>query len=99
MKNNKLLLLVITLFIIASCTGLKAVPEGDYLYTGAKIKIEDKDISKNERKAVTEQIKALLVPKPNKAIFGIRPNLFFYNLAGDVKKEKGFRHWLKYKLG
>ena len=29
----------------------------------------------------------------------MRPKLFFYNLAGDVKKDKGFRHWLKYTLG
>lgn len=99
MKYYKLIILLIILATISSCTGLKAVPEGDYLYTGAKVKIEDKDISKSEKKAVNKQIKELLIPKPNKSIFGIRPALFFYNLAGDVKKEKGFRHWMKYKLG
>ncbi|MFD2907145.1 BamA/TamA family outer membrane protein [Flavobacterium ardleyense] len=99
MKYYKLLILLIILATISSCTGLKAVPEGDYLYTGAKVKIEDKDISKRERNDVKDQIKELLIPKPNKSILGLRPALFFYNLAGDVKKEKGFRYWLKYKLG
>ena len=99
MKSYKLLLLVISLLTISSCTGLKAVPEGDLLYTGAKIKIEDKDISKREKKAIESEIKIILIPKPNQSILGLRPSLFFYNLAGDVKKEKGFRHWIKYKLG
>lgn len=99
MKYYKLLLLLVAFFTIASCTGLKAVPEGDLLYTGAKVKIEDKDISKSERNAVKDEIKELLIPKPNKSIFGLRPALFFYNLAGDVKKDKGFMYWMKYKLG
>ena len=99
MKSYKLLLLLISSMIISSCTGLKAVPEGDLLYVGAKVKIDDADISKKEKNAIVDEIKELLVPKPNKSILGFRPSLFFYNLAGDVKKEKGFRHWLKYKLG
>jgi len=99
MKSYRLFLAIGTFFIISSCTGLRAVPEGDLLYTGAKVKIEDKDIARKEKKAIETEIKELLVPKPNKSILGLRPSLFFYNLAGDVKKEKGFRHWLKYKLG
>ena len=99
MKSYKLLLLLTFVLIISSCTGLKAVPEGDLLYVGAKVKIDDADISKKEKNAIVDEIKELLVPKPNKSIFGLRPSLFFYNLAGNVKKDKGFRHWLKYKLG
>ena len=99
MKFYKLLILLVIITTISSCTGLKAVPEGDYLYTGAKVKIDDKDIKKRDKNAVKDEINKLLIPKPNKSFFGIRPGLFFYNLAGDVKKEKGFRHWMKYKLG
>ncbi|MGV9004310.1 translocation and assembly module lipoprotein TamL [Flavobacterium sp.] len=99
MKSYKFYLLFIFSLLISSCTGLKAVPEGDLLYTGAKVKIDDKEISKREKNAIESEIKELLVPKPNKSILGLRPSLFFYNLAGDVNKEKGFRHWLKYKLG
>lgn len=99
MKSYKFLLLLIFSMIISSCTGLKSVPEGDLLYVGAKVKIEDAAISKKEKNAIEDEIKELLVPKPNKSILGLRPSLFFYNLAGDVKKDKGFRHWLKYKLG
>ena len=38
-------------------------------------------------------------PKPNSTILGLRPKLYVYNLAGTPKKEKGFRHWLKTKVG
>lgn len=99
MNNYKLFFLLLTYMGVTSCSGLKAVPEGDLLYVGSKIKIEDKEISNREKRAIESEIKELLVPKPNKAILGIRPSLFFYNLAGNVKKDKGFRHWLKYKLG
>lgn len=84
---------------IVSCSGLNSVPEGDLLYTGAKIKIKDKQISKKEKKAIISEAESLLIPKPNQSILGLRPSLFFYQLAGEVKKDKGFKHWLKYKLG
>ena len=38
-------------------------------------------------------------PKPNSTILGLRPKLYVYNLAGTPKKEKGFRYWLKTKVG
>ena len=38
-------------------------------------------------------------PKPNSSILGFKYKLFFYNLAGEPKKPKGFKHWLRTKLG
>ena len=99
MKPYKILWLTILVMAIVSCSGLSTVPEGDLLYTGGKIKIEDKHISRKEKKAIITEAEELLVPKPNKTILGLRPSLFFYNLAGEVKKDKGFKHWLKYKIG
>jgi outer membrane protein insertion porin family len=97
-KYNYFWLLALTITIV-SCSGLNVVPEGDLLYTGTKVKIEDKEVSKKEKKAIISEAEELVVPKPNKSILGMRPSLFFYNLAGDVKKDKGFKHWLKYKIG
>lgn len=84
---------------LVSCTGLKSVPQGELLYTGGKVEVAGPDVSRKERKALQKELKDLLRPKPNKKFLWMRPKLFFYNLAGDVKKEKGFRHWLKYKVG
>ena len=36
---------------------------------------------------------------PNLNILGSRPRVWFYYLAGETKKEKGFKYWMKYKLG
>jgi hypothetical protein len=29
----------------------------------------------------------------------MRPKLFFYNITKEPKTDKGFRYWMKYKLG
>ncbi len=75
------------------------MPEGEYLYIGGKVKVENKEISKKERKALQAQLQALIRPKPNKKIFGLRPKLYIYNLIDTVKREKGLKFWLKNKVG
>jgi outer membrane protein insertion porin family len=93
------IIIFVLVFAIISCSGLKAVPEGDLLYTGGNVTIESDSLSKPERKNIQSSLEELLRPKPNKKILGMRPKLFFYNLAGKVKKEKGFWYWLKYRVG
>lgn len=101
MNRYKIIWLTIITMAIVSCSGLNSVPEDDLLYTGSKIKIDDSTttIPRKERKAILEATLNLTVPKPNKSFLGQRPSLFFYHLAGEVKKDKGFKHWMKYKLG
>ena len=69
------------------------------MYVGHTIKIEKGEESKKTRKAIEAELDGLIRPKPNKSILGIRPSVFFYNIYDTVKKEKGFKHWVKYKLG
>jgi outer membrane protein insertion porin family len=90
---------IVFLVLFASCSSTKHLPEGELLYIGAKVKVEDTLISGKQRRLLQTQLKDIPRPVPNKKFLGMRYKLFFYNLAGDVKKEKGFRHWLKYKLG
>ncbi|MGK4568637.1 BamA/TamA family outer membrane protein [Flavobacterium sp. 3HN19-14] len=89
----------VLLLIAYGCSNTRYLADGELLYTGAKVKVEDSTISRKERKALQKQLKDLPRPKPNSSFLGLRPKLYFYNLAGNVKKEKGFRHWLKYKVG
>ncbi|HLN96736.1 MAG TPA: POTRA domain-containing protein, partial [Flavobacterium sp.] len=98
MKRSYSILLVMV-WLLAACTGLKSVPEGDLLYTGAKVTVKGDAVPKKERKALQAELKELPRPQPNRKFLWMRPKLFFYNLAGDVKKDKGFRHWLKFKVG
>ena len=73
--------------IVASCSNTKYLKEGELLYVGGKVKVEDSIIKKSERKALRNELKTLLRPKPNSSILGLRPKLLIYNLAGEPKKE------------
>ncbi len=38
-------------------------------------------------------------PRPNKSILGLKFKLWVYNMAGEPKKPKGLKHWLRTKVG
>jgi outer membrane protein assembly factor BamA len=90
---------MLSLFFAFGCSNTKYLPEGDLLYTGGSVKVKDSVIKKKDRKALEAEMKDLLRPKPNKQILGLRPKLWIYNIAGEPKKEKGFRNWLRDKVG
>ncbi|MBX9886816.1 MAG: BamA/TamA family outer membrane protein [Flavobacteriaceae bacterium] len=102
MKNKTpipyFLLLII---LVYGCGGTQKLAEGELLYTGAKVKVLDEGntTSKSERKEIKAALEDLVRPKPNSSFLGLKPKLFFYNLAGTPTKEKGFRYWLKNKVG
>ena len=88
-----------TISFAVSCSNTKYLKEGEMLYTGAEIKIENDSLSKKSKKALKSELEDNLTPKPNSSFLGLRPKLFFYNIAKEPKKEKGFNYWLKYKIG
>ncbi|WGF91923.1 BamA/TamA family outer membrane protein [Aequorivita marisscotiae] len=63
--------------VLQSCAVKKFIPEGERLYTGAKVEIEADSVIANKQSlaAVLEQA---LRPKPNKKFLGMRPGLHFY---------------------
>src|SRR5680860_1443445 len=90
--------LILTL-LFSACSNLKYLPEGELLYVGGKVDIEGEKISRREKKQLEENLEDLLRPRPNSKFLGLRPKLYFYNIAGKPKKEKGFKYWLKNKVG
>ena len=88
-----------TISFAVSCSNTKYLKEGELLYTGAEVKIENDSLSKKSKKALKSELEDNLTPKPNSSFLGLRPKLFFYNIAKEPKKEKGFNYWLKYKIG
>ena len=97
--NKSITYLLIFIFFATSCSNIKYLPEGELLYVGGKVTVKDSVISKKQNKIIKKRLHALLRPKPNKRIFGLRPKLLIYNLVGPVKRDKGFRYWLKNKVG
>jgi len=89
----------LALIFASSCSNTKYLAEGELLYVGGSVKIDGKDLPKSERKNLKKELEDLLRPKPNKQILGLRPKLYLYNIAGEPKKDKGFRYWLRYKVG
>ncbi|KLT68924.1 BamA/TamA family outer membrane protein [Flavobacterium sp. ABG] len=90
---------VLSLFFVFGCSNTKYLPEGDLLYTGGTVTVKDTILNKKDRKALESELETLLRPKPNKQILGLKPKLWFYNIAGDPKKQKGIRYWLRNKVG
>ncbi|OXB23876.1 hypothetical protein B0A80_09275 [Flavobacterium tructae] len=90
---------VLSLFFVFGCSNTKYLPEGDLLYTGGSVTVKDSILKKKERKELENELNDLLRPKPNKQFLGLRPKLWFYNIAGEPKKQKGIRYWLRTKVG
>ncbi|HEY8389211.1 MAG TPA: hypothetical protein VIK74_11430, partial [Parasegetibacter sp.] len=96
MKRISLIIFVIGV-VLSSCSNLKKLPEGEKLYTGAKIRFRDKP---QKQKALTQELEGLLRPKPNSKFLGMRVRLSLYNLGREPKPgKKGLNHLLRNKWG
>lgn len=84
---------------VISCSNTKFLKDGQMLYTGAEVKIENDSLSKKEKSELQSALEESLTPKPNSSFLGLRPKLYAYNATKEPKKEKGLRYWLKYKFG
>lgn len=99
---NKLRQVILLLGIVfcAACHESKYLTAGQTLYTGNKVEVQSSvPMKKKDKKAITSELDGLLRPKLNSKILGLRVKLWIYNIAGTPKKNKGFKYWLKYKVG
>ena len=89
--------LLVVLFLIQSCAVKKFIPEGEFLFTGAEVKIKADSLVKNPQD-LKPVLEATLTPKPNSKFLGMRPGLHYYY---KVQKEKpGFiNKWLYKQFG
>ncbi|MES2748232.1 MAG: BamA/TamA family outer membrane protein [Bacteroidota bacterium] len=97
--NKQFIYFIILALFAYSCSNTRYLPEGELLYVKGKIKVEDSTITKKQRRELKSGLTEIIRPKPNKKFLGMRPKLYIYNLVGTVKRDKGFRYWLKYKVG
>ncbi len=94
-----LFVLSFTLFL-TSCSITKNLPKGESLYIGATVKVvADSTISKKEIKRIEEKLVDFVRPKPNSKLLGIKYKLWFYNLFGEPKREKGFKYFFRKRFG
>ncbi|SMC90451.1 translocation and assembly module lipoprotein TamL [Pedobacter nyackensis] len=93
-------LIIFTCLIWGACSTTKSLKPGQFLYTGAEIKINpDSKMKIDGQKEVKDGLESSTRPRPNKSLLGIKFKLGLYNLAGEPKKPKGgLRNWLR-KIG
>lgn len=84
--------------LFSSCSNTKYLATGEELYTKGKIEL-DQSSKKIATKDVIASLESVMVPVPNKKFLGTRLKLAIYNRVKEPKKETGFKHFLKYKLG
>jgi len=96
-KNTIYIATLILLSSLSACTGSKYLSDEQKFYNGAEISLEGE--TSEVDKPLKNSLDELLQPKPNTRLLGSRPQVWLYYIAGKPKKEKGFKHWLKYKMG
>ncbi len=99
MTTPRITYLIACLLLFASCSNTKHLPQGETLFVGGNVEIKDKEVSKRERKVLASDLSDAIRPTPNKKTLGMRLKLTIYNFAGEPKKEKGLRNWLRNKVG
>jgi len=90
---------LLSLLVFSSCSVRKMIPPGEKLYNGAEIKIEKEEEVKESKKALKKQLQEVAQPKKNKMIFGMPYKVWWWYKIGEPKKQKGFKYWLRNKLG
>lgn len=90
---------IASLWYLASCSNIKYLPEGEHLYVKGDVEIDTDTIPERYIKPLSDNLEDLLRPQPNTTILGMRPQLYLYNIAGEPKRDRGFRNWLKNKVG
>ena len=99
LKQGLLVFIYCGILLISGCSATKKLKGGENLFIGSAVKISDNLASKKDKKILIHDLVAVVRPKPNSTVLGIRAKLLLYNLAGDTKKKKGMRQWLRNKIG
>jgi outer membrane protein assembly factor BamA len=88
------------LIVLASCHESKYLTANQTLYSANKTQVQSSaGMTKKEQKKWAENMEGYLRPPLNGKTLGFRLKLWIYNIAGTTHKTKGFKHWLKYKVG
>lgn len=98
-RTLKQLSLFLLMGVVASaCTATRFLKDDESFYTGAKIDIHAKGKIAGQGE-LKEELQTYITPEPNGRVLGMRPAVWFYFIAGEPKKKKGFRNFIKTKLG
>jgi len=86
-------------FVLCSaCTGLRTIdPQNPLLREHQFEIVAEKNLPTH--RIIQDELESVVKPKPNSQFLWMRPGLSIYNIFDTVQREKGLRHWLKYRIG
>jgi len=90
-----LLIMMVGMLLISSCSINKNLPEGDKVYMGAEININDLEEAKSIRE-FKYTLKAIPQAGTQSGVGNLKIGI--HNIFAETR-EKGFKHWVKYKIG
>ena len=99
MLPNRIYLTILSIILLAGCSNIKYLPQGEKLYVGHSVKIQNDTIPGRQAKALESDLTGLVRPRPNSKLLGMRFKLWVYNIMGTPKKSTGLRSRLKNKFG
>lgn len=92
-------MLIACIAVFCACNATKYVPEGDYLYTGATVKVKGDETSGKEQKRLSEEMENIMQPRPNRRFLGMPIRLWIYSFWGKPGEEKGLGNWISRTAG
>ncbi|WP_422801081.1 BamA/TamA family outer membrane protein [Sphingobacterium sp. Mn56C] len=99
MKNSAIAFVIVSsiVLLVSACSTTKYLPEGEKIYTEGKVElILDSAINKDRKKSYEDNLEALLIPKPNKKLLGVRWKLMMWNFGGGYDTSRNFvRRFIK----
>lgn len=90
---------LLLLVVFSSCAIRKHIPEGNYLYGGPEVTVKRTPDNKVKTRPVKKALTAITFPKRNRMILGYPYQVGFWYGIGEGKRPKGFRNWLRNRLG
>ncbi len=100
MAMNRIVIGFICIAIFfTSCGVKKYLPAGEKLYRGATIKIHKEPGVTTKTKTLKKLLQTAAKPKPNSFLLGKPYKVWWWYVIGTPKRSKGFKSWLRQKLG
>jgi len=97
--KQAILLVTIAVWSLCACSNSRHLAKGESLYVGSRVHVAGDSISRKERKILKSDLEGLVRPRPNTTFLGIRLKLSLYHAAGNTKRKKGLKQWIRNKVG
>lgn len=89
-KERQIILFVFACLFWSACSTTRTLPEGEKLYTGAKVDITGPNLTSGQKKSLRNELAAITRPRPNARLFGIPFKLMIYNAFGNRRPDSFF---------